>query len=256
MDASFEPVRQYLLGLATDGELSLDAALNATIGDKKIGDIPGVRDELTKLAVDGKLSVDELMEYISSRYTYGDGGLLPKPGAGNSPGDAAGIDYAGLSELAALMMLMIQNAAEQRKTGQEIRAAQSEQVQTELLDAADKMRDGAITAMALGFAAGVASIAGGVAGAFAAGGGSADLASSRNAIGGGASSLLKSVGDGVQGILNADAKLSEAEAEKIRNEREAEGDTIANLKDFMQTTMQLIQTMLEKENETLGRVLA
>jgi hypothetical protein len=239
--------------LATDGELSLDAALNATVGDKKIGDIPGVRDELTKLAVDGKLSVDDLMEYISSRYTFSDGGLIPKPGAGNSPGDAAGIDYAGLSALAALMMLMIQNAAEQRKTGQEIRAAQSEQVQSEMLDAADKMRDGAITAMALGVAAGVVSMAGAAWGAAA---GSPEAAASRNAIGGGGSTILKSIGDGVQGILGADAKMAEAEAEKIRNERETEGDTIANLKDFMQTTLQLIQTMLEKENETLARVLA
>jgi hypothetical protein len=247
--SNWDLARQYLSSLAQNGEISLEDALDASIGGTKLGDLPDVKGILTGLAVDGRIPVETVLACVSSRYTLSDEGLVPK-GSG-IPADAAGINLQGLSAMAELMLLVIRLAAEQRKAGQEIRQAQSELIQNKLFDAAEDMRNGAIAAMALGIAAGVASIAGGAAGLF----GSPDLASSKTGIGGGFSTIFSSLGQGIQGILNADAKEKEAEAEKMRSEREAEGDIIANLKDFMQTTLQLLQTMLEKESDTLTKIL-
>jgi hypothetical protein len=60
----------------------------------------------------------------------------------------------------------------------------------------------------------------------------------------------------VQGILNAEAKEKEAEAEKMRSSREAEGDVINAVKEFIQTTLQLVQSMEDKENESMTRIMA
>jgi hypothetical protein len=248
--SNLDTARQYLANLAQNGNVSLDQALNTSISGTKLQDLPDVKSALTGLAVNGKLPVETVLACVNSRYATAGGGLVPK-GTG-VPLDAKGMDLGGLSALAELMMLMIKQAAEQRKTGQEIRMAESESIQAKLLDAAADMRNGAITAMVLGVAAGAASIIGGGLGLKA---GSAEAAQSFNAIGGGASTVLKSTGDGVQGILGANAKEKEAEAEKMRSTREAEGDVIAALKDFIQSTIQVMQTMLEKENEPMTRVM-
>ncbi|MDR2051356.1 MAG: hypothetical protein LBQ63_06260 [Deltaproteobacteria bacterium] len=247
---NLDAARQYLNSLAQNGNLTLEQALSTTIAGTRIGDIPGINAALTEMAADGVLTVDDVLNYVNSNYTITDGSLVPK-GSGQV-GDARGIDLDGLSAMAELMLLMIQQAAEQRKTGQELRLAQSEAIQQKLFDSAEDLRTGAIVAMTMGVVGGVASIAGGVAGVKA---GTSEAANSANAIGGGFSQIFKSTGDGVQGILSAESKEEEAEAEKIRARREEQGDTIANIKDFMQTTLQLIQTMLEKENETLAKVL-
>jgi hypothetical protein len=247
--SSLDLARQQLAAQATNGKVTLDQALETAIGGVKLKDLPDVKGALTGLAVNGQLPLETVLTCVNSRYDTAGSGLVPK-GAG-APLDAKGMDLNGLSGLAQLMLLLINNAAEQRKTGQEIRFVQSEAIQNKLLDAAADMRKGAIIAMALGVASGVASIVGGAAGFR----GSADLIQSKNAIGGGIGTILNSVGQGVQGLYNAEAKEKEAEAEKMRSSREAEGDTIAALKDFIQATINLVQTMLDKETDTMTRIM-
>jgi hypothetical protein len=268
--------RQQLLSQAQNGQVTLDQALNTTIAGTKISDLPDVKGALTGLAVDGKLDLETVLTCVNSRYEVSGGDLVPK-GSGN-PLDVKGLDLSGLSGLAELMLLMLRNAAEQRKTGQEIRMAQSEAIEQKLMDAAADMRAGAITAMVMGVVSGAVSIAGGIASLGAIGGGvkaaanndpavsgfsNSDImtAASGNAqaygsIAGGASGIIGSIGQGVQGILNAEVKEKEAEAEKMRASRDQEGDIINGVKDFIQTTIQLMQTMLDKENDTLTRVMA
>jgi hypothetical protein len=261
--SNLDLARQHLASLAENGEVSLAQALNTSIAGTKLSDLQDVKDALTGLAVGGKISVETVLTCVNSRYAVSGGDLVPK-GTG-TPLDAKDLSLDGLSDLAALMLLMIKQAAEQRKTGQAIRHAQSEAIQQKLFDSADDLRKGAIVALVFGVAAGVANI---VAGAVSIGsmasalksGGDLGIAAGKGqaigGIGGGVGSVLGSIGQGVQGILGAASKEKDAEAEAMRNEREAEGDIIANLRDFMQSTMQLIQTLLDKENEAMTKVLA
>jgi hypothetical protein len=247
--STLDLARQQLISQSQNGQVTLEQALEASVAGTKIKDLPDVKGALSGLTVNGKISVDTVLTCVNSRYDNAGGNLVPK-GTG-TPLDAKGMDLSGLSGLAEMMLLLIRNAAEQRKAGQEVRMARSEAIEQKLMDAAADMRNGAIVAMVMGVASGAVTIAGGVAGLR----GSVDTAQSYNSIGGGFGTVFSSLGQGAQGILNAEAKEKEAEAEKMRNEREAEGDVIANLKDFMQTTLQLIQTMLDKENETMTRVM-
>jgi hypothetical protein len=326
-------IQQQLAAQASNGNVTLDQALETTVGGVKLKDLADVKSALTGLAVDGQLPLETVLACVNSRYDTAGGGLVVK-GTG-TPLDAKGMDLSGLSGLAQLMLLLINNASEQRKTGQEVRFAQSEAIQNKLMDAAEDMRKGAIVAMALGVAAGAVSIAGGVAGLASsvnAASKAGDLTSkagdltkmagdfsqeatlladsaenlgrqganaaqsaavtakisgnfakeaanltqnaanlTKNAdqilaraatqsqafmsVGGGLSTIFSSVGQGVQGIMNADAKEKEAEAEKMRALRDAEGDTIAALKDFIQATINLVQTLLDKETEAMTRIM-
>jgi hypothetical protein len=311
--------RQQLSAQATNGNVTLDQALETTVAGIKLKDLPDVKSALTGLAVNGQLPLETVLTCVNSRYDFAGSGLVPK-GTG-TPLDAKDLDLSGLSGMAQLLLLLIKNAAEQRRTGQEVRLAESEAIQGKLLDAAEDMRTGAYLSMVLGVVAGAVSIAGGVAGlassASAAskagemtkkagdyakeatrlattaeklGTQGASMAKSATetakmsgeftakaaeltksaeqvlaaaaaqsqaymAIGGGASSIASSVGQGVQGILGSEAKEEEAEAEKMRSLREAEGDTIAALKDFIQATINLVQTMLDKETDTMTRIM-
>jgi hypothetical protein len=74
-------------------------------------------------------------------------------------------------------------------------------------------------------------------------------------IGGGFGTVFSSIGQGAQGILSAEAKEKDAEAEKMRSQRDQEGDIINAIKDLNQTTLQLVQTLLDKENEAMTRIL-
>jgi hypothetical protein len=250
LDSSFmDLTRQQLAAQATNGNVTLDQALETSVGGVKLKDLPDVKSALTGLAVNGQLPLETVLTCVNSRYDTAGGGLVPK-GTG-TPLDAKDLSLSGLSDIAQLLLLLINNAAEQRKTGQEVRFAESEAIQGKLMDAAADMRTGAIIGLALGIASGVASIAGGVAGLK----GDVNLAQSKTAIGGGFGTVFSSIGQGVQGIYSASAKEEEAEAEKTRSLREAEGDTIAALKDFIQATISLVQTMLDKETDTMTRIM-
>lgn len=259
---SLDSLRQTLNPTGAGGPLSLDSVLNTRVGNQKLSELPELKQVLSSMAVDGKIPLETVLTCINSRYDLSGGSLLPK-GSGE-PLDARDLPLSGLSFMASVMMIMLRQAAEQRRSGQEMRAAQTDMVEKKLLDAAADMRTGAIVALSFSVASGAASIAGGGMGlgtvnAAVNAGSGIDAALSRaqnmSSIATGTSGILKSVGDGAQSMLGAASKEKEAEAERMRSFRDQMVEFNNSLKEYMQGVMQLVQTLVDKENEAMTRIM-
>jgi hypothetical protein len=182
-------------------------------------------------------------------------GLLASFGASASPG-------------AAIMALLTQNSAEQRRVNKEIKATAAESIAKTMETQADEMRSAAVTQLVLGVVAGAITVLGGAFAAVKAGGAlgaglspeAATLTnlklSAQQTASGGVASILGAVSDYIGTTSQADIKDKDADIERTRA-------TIETLKDFDDALTEMIrkcistaEAMQESSNQARAKILA
>ncbi|MDR3037950.1 MAG: type III secretion system translocon subunit SctB [Candidatus Adiutrix sp.] len=194
----------------------------------------------------GRLSQTDFKNFLETNqlspqnFTFNVTPALARPAADFDPALLAG---QGLSPGAAVMALITQDAAEQRKVNKELIAAQTQETVAAINKQAEEMREKAVTQLVCAIVSGVVSIAGSV----AALGTGAKLGFKAD----GTAAVMNSIQSGVKGTADiiqaggqfagtmADARIKELEAktERLRSDRDT-------LKDFNSAWTELIQKSL------------
>ena len=156
--------------------------------------------------------------------------------------------------------VILQDAAEQRRTNRSIIQAQGTQIVGLMEDQADKIEQGAMQKFACAVAGAVVNMAAGAASiGVASSGTNAQLAAAKaqavSTMISSAGTIISSGGDYAQGLRSAEAKRLEAEQEQVRTMMEQTKQTNDALKDLIAKSLDFMNAMQANMNQTRTKIL-
>lgn len=188
-------------------------------------------------------------------------GSLPELAAPTTSSMPNPKDWVGLPSPGAIFAsVILQDAAEQRRTNRSIIQAQGTQIVGLMEDQADKIEQGAMQNFACAVAGAVVNMAAGAASiGVASSGTNAQLAAAKaqavSTMISSAGTIISSGGDYAQGLRSAEAKRLEAEQEQVRTMMEQTKQTNDALKDLIAKSLDFMNAMQANMNQTRTKIL-